>query len=67
MSSFYNLQSRAFSTSRKIISKLSDLTVQEIFDNGFNEFLSQYSEDINMLHSSIESSYFGGVYNVFED
>ena len=48
-------------------SKLSDLTVQEIFDNGFNEFLSQYSEDINMLHSSIESSYFGGVYNVFED
>ena len=44
-----------------------DLTVKEIFDNGFNEFLSQYSEDINMLHSSIESSYFGGVYNVFED
>ena len=67
LSSFYNLQSRAFSTSRKIISKLSDLTVQEIFDNGFNEFLSQYSEDINILHSSIESSYFGGVYNVFED
>ena len=53
--------------SYEIISKLSDLTVQEIFDNGFNEFLSQYSEDINMLHSSIESSYFGGVYNVFED
>ena len=67
LSSFYNLQSGAFSSSRKIISKLSDLTVKEIFENGFNDFLSQYSEDINSLHVSIRNSYFGGVYNVLED
>jgi|TARA_Y100000994_G_scaffold63241_1_gene51415 uncharacterized alpha-E superfamily protein len=61
---FYNKQSRAFSTARRMLANLSDLRVSEIFKPNLNDFLLKSTEEINNLHILMRSSYFDGGYNV---